>query len=64
MTNGEKILQAFPNAKINYWSMSGVVSVHFTENEVAQFSIIWWKMEYKENNNVSQKIITENQVEY
>lgn len=45
MTNGEKILQAFPNSKIE---SEGIVTKFIIDGYSYGFSKCWWDAEYKE----------------
>lgn len=48
MTNGEKIIEMFPNAEINY-GLRGIVAVTFIHKTI--FDLDWWNDEYKELTN-------------
>lgn len=50
MTNGEKIMKDFPNAKVEYFNP--IVCVSFDDNEEHIFYRYWWNAEYVEQSPV------------
>jgi len=66
MTNGEKILNAFPNAiaRIIQHEGSSYIEVEKDDEWVADFDMEWWNSEYKEpatKNEVFDKYKTESE---
>ncbi len=45
MTNGEKILQTFPQSKVEH---EGIVTKFIIDGYSYEFSTSWWDAEYKD----------------
>ena len=70
MTNGEKIREVFPNARIGYHKATDLVDEHVTVfingcDTCQDYSMEWWNAEYKEpttKNDLGVDLISRNEV--